>query len=279
MMTTGKKMEIHFSGTGASEGIPNPYCSCQICEQARFAGGKEKRTRASVIIDKVLQIDLSPEYAYQLMRDQFNAREINGLLFTHTHPDHFNIGELYSRMAGFAHDIHHPLHIYGSDIAISECAKLLAGYSKDRFRLHSVIPFVTFEFENYCITPLLANHAAWEFCYLWFIEKEGKTLFYGHDSGWFPELTWQWLEKKRIDLAILECTTGYNGDARSDNHMSIETIIAACKRLRASGCLKKESRISLSHISHNIKMGHFELTELMFSYGADVAWDGLTLNI
>ena len=30
-----------FLGTGASEGIPNPFCRCRICETARKMGGKE----------------------------------------------------------------------------------------------------------------------------------------------------------------------------------------------------------------------------------------------
>lgn len=272
-------MQIHFSGTGASEGIPNPFCSCQICDQARLTKGKEWRTRSSVIIDKVLQIDISPENSYQLLRDNINARDLTGLLFTHTHPDHFNIGDLYSRMSGFAHQVHHPLHIYGNDIAISECAKFLTGYSKERFQFHPAVPYVTCEFNGYRITPLLANHAPWEFCYLWFIEKEGCSLFYGHDSGWFPELTWQWLAGKHIDLAVLECTLGSNDQIYSDNHMSIETILAVQEKLKKAGCFDEKSRIILSHISHNINLTHHELKKLMLSYGIDVAWDGLDLDV
>lgn len=272
-------MEVHFLGTAASEGIPNPYCSCEICNHARKVKGKESRTRSSVIIDQKLQIDLSPEFSWQLHREGVDARKITDLLFTHTHPDHFNIGDLYSRMIGFAHDVPSPLHIYGNDIAISECAKFLTGYSKDRFRFHSAVPFVTVEFNGYRMTPLLANHATWEFCYVWFIEKEGRTLFYGHDSGWFPELTWQWLAGRHIDLTVLECTLGYTGEIHPNNHMSIEAILAAQKRLTETGCCDKKSRIVLSHISHNVKMNHQELERLMLSHDIIVAWDGLKMDI
>ncbi len=29
-------MKIHFLGTAASEGIPNPFCRCEHCQQARI---------------------------------------------------------------------------------------------------------------------------------------------------------------------------------------------------------------------------------------------------
>ncbi|MGV8744206.1 hypothetical protein ACV35G_32175, partial [Pseudomonas aeruginosa] len=79
-----------------------------------------------------------------------------------------------------------------------------------------------------------------------FIEKDGQSIFYGHDSGWFPELTWQWLKGKKIDLTVLECTYGFNGDNRTNNHMSLETVFAARDRLAELGCLEKNSQLIVS---------------------------------
>ncbi|MCX8956785.1 carbon-phosphorus lyase [Erwinia psidii] len=272
-------MHVHFLGTASSEGIPNPFCSCDLCEQSRTIKGKDIRTRSCVIIDEILQIDIAPEYHYQLIRDGLNARKIKDLLFTHTHADHFNIGELYSRMEGFGHHIDHSLNIYGNDVAVGKCAQLLEGFSDERFKLRKVVPFVESESNGYRITPLLANHAIWEFCYIYFIEKEGRSILYGHDSGWFPELTWHGLQNKKIDLCILECTLGYNGNSRANNHMSVETILATRERLYAMGCLTKQSKILLSHISHNVKMNHSEFNEKMCPHGIAVAYDGLTINL
>lgn len=272
-------MEIHFLGTAASEGIPNPYCSCRLCEHTRVKKGKDVRTRSSVIIDEIMQIDLSPEFSYQIMRDEVDARKIKNILFTHTHPDHFNIGELYGRMEEFGHFIDHPLKVFGNDIAISACTSLFKGYSKQRLNFHRAIPFVTLEIDGYSITPLLSNHMEWEFSYIYFIEKEGVTLFYGHDSGWFPDITWQWLEGKNIDLSVLECTLGTSGNNRTDNHMNPETIIATRDKLRAIGCYNNGSKIIISHISHNTEMNHKELQNKMAAEGILVACDGLKINI
>ena len=105
------------------------------------------------------------------MRDNADAREITDVLFTHTHMDHFNIGELYSRMDGFAHHITHPLNLYGNDIAISSCVNFLKTNNDQRFKFNRLVPFETVGINDFTVTPLLANHALWEFCYVYFIKQ------------------------------------------------------------------------------------------------------------
>ncbi|WP_259619479.1 MBL fold metallo-hydrolase [Paenibacillus doosanensis] len=268
-------MKVHFLGSAASEGVPNPFCRCGVCEKARAAKGKDIRTRSAVIVDDTMQIDLAPEFSWQMMRDQADATRITDLLFTHTHPDHFNVGDLFSRMEGYGHRIEHPLRVYGNDLAIGGCRDVLPGYSKERFAFTRLIPFVTECAGSAKVTPLLANHAEWEMCLLYFIEKDGKTLLYGHDSGWFPESTWEWLAGRRIDLTILECTYGYTNNPRSNNHMSIETVLETQQRLIKDGMHDASSQLVLSHLSHNMGLMHDELVELFEPYRIEIAYDGL----
>lgn len=273
-------MKLQFLGTASSEGIPNPFCRCEICEQTRQQKGKNVRTRSSVIIDDVMQIDMAPEFSYQVMREGIDVTKIQDLLFTHTHPDHFNVGDLFSRMEGFGFNITHPLHIYGNDMAINGCLEVIAGYKPDRFELHLVPAFVPFQTSSGAtVTPLLANHAKWEFCYLYFIEKNGKTMLYGHDSGYFPELTWQWLKDKQLDLAIFECTYGYRQNDRTNNHMSIETVLSSHQRLQAEGIFHANSRLITSHHSHSSGLMHEQLVELFQPHQIEVAYDGLTIQL
>ncbi|MGJ3353237.1 MBL fold metallo-hydrolase [Providencia sp. Je.9.19] len=271
-------MKIKFLGTAASESVPNPFCRCEHCQMARSVGGKEIRTHSSAIIDDVMLIDLSPTFTLQLLMQQMDATSIESLLFTHTHADHFNAGELYSRMEGFSHTANHPLHIFGNDKAISGCISLLPGYTSERFAFHCLVPFVTVQHQGYNITPLLANHAKWEHCYVYHIEKEGRSLFYGHDSGWFPELTWQWLSGKQLDLIVLECTYGFNGNSRSDNHMSFETIFDAQQRLIDMGCINQDTQLALSHISHTSNLSHSAMEEFCTPKNIRVAYDGYTMT-
>ena len=271
-------MKIQFLGTAASEGIPNPFCKCEICEKTRVQKGKDVRTRSSVIIDDLMQIDFAPEFSYQVMRENIDVTKIKDLIFTHTHPDHFNVGDLYSRMINFGFNITHPLYIYGNDVAINGCLHVLPEYSSERFVFNLIVPFQTVTTSSgYRITPLLANHAKWEFCYIYLIEKCGKTILYGHDSGYSPELTWQWLKDSGIqpDLAVFECTYGYRQNDRTDNHMSIETVLAAQKRMLSENIFHEQTQLITSHHSHSCGFMHDELVEIFKPYKIEVAYDGL----
>ena len=66
-------MKLHFLGTAASEGIPNPFCRCEHCLKARKLAGKDIRTHSSAIVDDIMLIDVSPTFSYQLMRDGMDA--------------------------------------------------------------------------------------------------------------------------------------------------------------------------------------------------------------
>lgn len=268
-------MKLHFLGSGASEGIPNPFCKCEICEKSRVEKGKNIRTRSALILDDTMQIDFPPEYSYQVMKENIDVTKVKNLLFTHTHPDHFNVGDLFSRMEGYGHHITHPLNVFGNDRAINGCLDVLPGYSKERFTFTRFIPFQTVEINGAKVTPLLANHAEWEMCFVYFIEKNGKKVFYGHDSGWFPELTWKWLEGKKIDLTVLECTWGHTGNSTEDGHMSIETVLETQKKLLTDGIHTDDSQLIISHLSHNSGLMHDELVEVFKPNNIEVAYDGL----
>jgi phosphoribosyl 1,2-cyclic phosphodiesterase len=43
-------MKIQFLGTTAFEGIPSLFCQCTTCKKARSLGGKNIRSRTSVLI-------------------------------------------------------------------------------------------------------------------------------------------------------------------------------------------------------------------------------------
>lgn len=88
-------------------------------------------------------------------------------------------------------------------------------------------------------------------------------------SGW----------KEKIDLAVLECTYGFNGENRTNNHMSLETVFAARDRLAELDCLKKTSQLVVSHISHSGGLLHDELVAACDKENILVAWDGLNLSI
>ena len=274
-------MKIHFLGTAAAEGFPNVFCNCDACTKAKQLGGKNIRTRSSVIVDDVLKVDYPPDVYMQALRDDVDMSLVKDLLITHTHFDHLNAKELISRMDGYAHGIEQPLNIYGNDLALYQCHQIFQEENggREQFLLHKLQPFKTVIIGEAKVTPLLADHDPNETCLLFFIEKKNTCILYGNDSGWFPNETWDWLKGKIIDLAILDCTVGKTSNKFSHNHMSVETVIEVQKVFKEMGVLKENGKIVTTHFSHNCRLLHDDLVKIFEPYGIDVAYDGLIMNV
>lgn len=272
-------MKIHFLGTAAAEGFPNPFCRCDACREAWRLGGKNIRTRSSVIIDDVLKIDYSADSHMQALRDRIDLGALEHLLFTHTHYDHFIPHDLYNRVEGMANGIDHPLHVYGHDAAIQQCRAALGPDAGDRFAAHLLQPFKTVAVGGAKVTPLPANHDPMETCLLFYIEEDGKKLFYGHDTGWLPDDTWDWLKGKTIDMAILDCTHGYTGNNRNPNHMGIETVLEVQRVWREEDILGDDGQIYVTHITHNSGLLHEAFERIFEPHGIKVAYDGLIVEL
>ena len=56
---------MKFYGTGAAEGIPNPFCGCYLCEYARKHGGKDVRTRSMFRLTPNICIDMGPDARFK----------------------------------------------------------------------------------------------------------------------------------------------------------------------------------------------------------------------
>lgn len=84
-------MKAILLGTGPSEGVPAPLCSCQYCKT-------NTRTRPSLLIkddNTNLLFDVTPDVTRQLHNNNINS--LDGAFITHFHFDHSNgLRELYN---------------------------------------------------------------------------------------------------------------------------------------------------------------------------------------
>lgn len=74
-----------FLGTGDAMGVPQVYCSCETCTEAR-EHGSNTRLRSSVLIDNgsdFLVIDCGPDWRRQM--EAQGVRNMRRLLVTHAH--------------------------------------------------------------------------------------------------------------------------------------------------------------------------------------------------
>ncbi len=81
-MKIAKNIEIKFLGTSSGEPIPRG----DDCEQCQSKDIKDKRLRASILINKKILVDAGPDVLKQLTRSQIENLEL--VLITHDHRDH-----------------------------------------------------------------------------------------------------------------------------------------------------------------------------------------------
>jgi len=91
-------MEITLLGTGASQGVPRPGCKCEFCTQIK-PGSKSYRKRAGILVKadgKTILVDTSPDVRDHLLSENLDLNDIDAILITHTHHDHWTgLAEFY----------------------------------------------------------------------------------------------------------------------------------------------------------------------------------------
>lgn len=142
-------------------------------------------------------------------------------------------------------------------------------------RIHAMEEFPTTD--GYHVTALPAAHKENEECLLYLIESAGKCLFYANDTGWYPEITWDKLKGKHIDLVSMDCTLG-KGYCES-YHMGMDNNWAAKQKMLQLGCADKQTKFVITHFSHNANLSHGDLELEAGKYGFLVAYDGFEVEI
>lgn len=276
-------MEIQYLGTAAAEGCPALFCSCEICERAREVGGKELRTRTQSIIDGEILIDFPPDTYTHALNYSLHLGKVKHLLVTHSHMDHFFPVELIHRHEHFGHGAQGMLHVYGSE-AVEKAfydAVLI-----ERFKVHPlddavkfvrISPFADFMADEYHIIPIPADHDKRETCFIYIIEKDGKCLLYGHDTGMnLSRETWDCIFSHKYNLVSLDATMGQK--QIGGYHMGLPDDLAFIKMLEEHECVDSDTVKVINHFSHNGEMTHKQLEEFAEEHGLVAAYDGMKVS-
>jgi phosphoribosyl 1,2-cyclic phosphate phosphodiesterase len=273
-------MRLFFLGTGAAEGLPALFCNCDICRGAQRRGGPDLRTRASILIDDVIKIDLPPDtLAHVHKYPQINLADMQHLLFTHSHDDHFAVRELQYLSPIFSQTRLEPLNVYAtSEVTAKMLREMEHFFEKAPIRFQSVIPYDTFSAGHLHVTPIVAHHRDDELCLNYLLSDGTKTLLYACDTGWYDPPTWQYLESLKIDGAIVECGKGQTIGGY-DGHLNIDEVVNFRDRLLASHTLRETTPFYLTHICHTGQLLHEEMSKVVGPLGLRVAYDGLQIQI
>ncbi len=282
-------MEILYMGTAADERIPAMFCNCDLCRKSLELGGKNVRTQAQVLIDGRLLVDFGGDTYAHFIGEGRTLWDIRNVLITHSHPDHLTLEVFQQRYHWMsAETTKYPtLKFYTSAGVIEKIWRVVEARGLDREMIEKYLEFIPMEYyrpveiDGYTVTPLPARHALPEQAFLFLIEKDGKSVFYGNDTGYFDESIDEWLANngKHIDLLSLDCTKG-DVETPYYGHMSMKDGRAVADRFKARGIIDDETELYYTHFSHGCKMTHEELERTAREkYGFKVTYDGMRLKI
>lgn len=270
-------MKFTFLGTAAAEGFPAVFCNCKFCKETRVLGGKNIRTRSQSIVNDDLLIDLPADTNHHFLMNGIEGDKIKYLFVTHPHEDHFYPSELQLRYGCFAHDMRAPaLQLFCSQ---ETADRLNRQYATTRNVSVTVLEaFQTVVLPEYSVTALPARHIPGAFIYV--IQGE-KTILYGHDTGYFYEEVFDFLEQKgfRFDMVTLDCTNVDIPIPDTGGHMGFPNIQRVLLRLTELGAISDRTVKYVNHYSHNANPLQQRLEARAAEFGCLAAYDGCRVEL
>lgn len=273
-------MKVQFLGTAAAEGFPAVFCNCAYCQSARKLGGKNIRTRSQTLINDELLIDLPADTYHHFLQNNIEGDKIKYLLITHSHSDHFYPAELHVRGEVYAKNKRVDyLQVYCGSGAYEK----IQSSNPHRFKnvtTHLLEPFQTVTIGDYEVTPLPARHAAGDGALIYIIRGD-KTLLYAHDTGYFYDEVFKFIQEKGIvfDMVSLDCTNIDIPITDEGSHMGFPNIGRVLNRLADIGAINSKTIRYVNHFSHNANPQHHILQQRAAEYRCQVSYDGCSVCI
>ena len=256
-------LDIKFLGT----------CACDFSERLK-TDLKDKldndaRRSSSMLTDGEILVDCGPHTLDSLRIMSISLDKISSVVITHLHDDHFNMDNILA----IAKSKSAPLKLYvreDADIDTSCGIEIIKMKPFAEYFLNSEIT----------VTGMDANHDATAYPQHLLFKKNNKKLFYGCDGAWLLNTTYYALQNAKLDMMVLDCTCGdYMGDYRIGEHNSIPMLRVMLPSLRTFGVINEKTKVYFSHLAPSLHASHEETEKIAEEMGANVAYDGLEIQL
>lgn len=256
-------LEILFTGTGTSVGIPMIGCHCPVCSSN---DPRNKRTRSSIYVHTettAIVIDTPPDFRQQML--EYRIESLDGVVFTHAHADHF-LG--FDDIRRFNTLKKAAISAYADPVTMAEIRNVFhyisdqpsqAGLYRPVINFHEVVE--PFQIGDLKLTPVEVTHGIRMTGYL--IESRGATLGYVPDCSGMPDKALQTFQG--VDLMILDGLRYRPHPA----HFNIKQSLEILGRIGAR-------RSCITHICHDID---HEVLSGELPAGVEPAYDGLRIKL
>ena len=258
-----------FLGTGAAEMIPDPFCRCPICADAR-KNPAHVRLRSMLLLDEKNLIDFGPDLGAACAKYALDLTGLERIFVTHTHQDHFCMAN-----AGLVHMSRtrkEPLDVYLSEGAyhsleavFASGGQINAGIGKAAehlardLRFHIVPIGQPIRAGAYTVTAVETTHRVTErenaVNYL-FETAAGRKLLYACDTGYYTPQALRILRGKQIDILVMDATFGSNPDANTASHLNAWAFRDMLGILTEHGIIGPQTRVFANHINHKHTFTH-----------------------
>ncbi len=252
-------MKITFLGTGTSQGVPVPGCSCEVC----VSGGiRDNRLRTSALVQTdncTISIDAGPDFRYQMLRA--NVKKLDAIIITHSHRDHIaGLDDVRS----YNYLSKKPMDIYCTDYDQAEIKREFSyAFNNDYPGLPQYnllgIDESYFKIKDIEILPIKALH--YNTTVLGF--RIGNFA-YITDTNYIPPESLLLLDN--LDVLVINAL-------RREKHVSHYNLEGALEVID----FLKPQQAYLTHISH--LMGFHEILQMELPENVFAAYDGLKINI
>jgi phosphoribosyl 1,2-cyclic phosphate phosphodiesterase len=300
-MNKNAENSIVFLGTGAAQGVPPIFA--KDLEEASLAGDRNLRTRSSLRLGRAVQIDAGPDVHWQLTRENLSWYDLDHLLITHSHSDHFYFDGILQKKSAKKNN-GRQLHVYMSTEALDWFLRcwVFVGTLREPteqdiadarekleewYRFHSLDFFEYQSIGGLQICPLPGAHHGRldsEPVMNYLCEfPDGSRLLYGVDTGFYDESVFEFLTGLRLDMLILDCTFGGRTDRpeKPYGHLDCRSFMQLLDRMSANGTIDETTSIYATHINPDQGFDHDQLNAWFAErpFSVQAAWDGLRLSM
>ena len=258
-------IDFQFLGTCAADFSPKLKTEFVDCFD------KNARRSSAALINGRYLIDCGVHTIDSLRIAGISLENITDVFFTHLHGDHFQAANL-AKIAEAKSDI---LRVW-----VANEAKLPKIENTVIIRMPKLAKAEVGD--GVFVTGLYANHD--EKCspqHLLF-EIDGKRILYATDGGWVVNASYNFLRQQTptLDMLVLDCTCGdYEGEWRIGEHNNIPMIRLMLPSFRKVKIVDDNTKVYITHLAPSLHKSHDETVEIMKVMGAEVAYDGLCVEI
>lgn len=114
---------------------------------------------------------------------------------------------------------------------------------------------------------------------IYLIEKDKKALLYAHDTGLFPESTWEYLAAHPVKLNLVSLDATHAVQASESGHMGFAADAKIRDRLMKEGLADETTVFVANHFTHNAGVTYDEMLPAAEKYGFLVSYDGMEVEI